>query len=186
VAFAALAILASAISGIAVLDRTSSTADERIQVQRTANLPRELAQKALDAAEADAKAAQAAASTECLSGRGPRCKGLEDRATEARGRVDQARAELIRLGARTVEDPVARRLAAYLPGVSEATIGLAMPVALPLWLEIAGPLLLGFGLASKRRKSKKKAKRKASAKKKRAPRKPAQRLGNVVRFPRQA
>ena len=50
-------------------------------------------------------------------------RGLESRATEARKRVDEARAELVLLGARSVEDPVARCLAAFLPGVSEAGIG---------------------------------------------------------------
>ena len=91
---------------------------------------------------------------------------------------------MIRLGARSVEDPAARRLAAFLPGVSEATVGLAMPVALPFWLQLSGPLLLGFGLASKRRKAKRrKAKRRGGAKKKkRLPREPAKRLGNVVQF----
>jgi hypothetical protein len=58
-----------------------------------------------------------------------------------------------------------------------------MPVALPLWLGLSGPLLLGFGLASRRRKVKRwKAKRRGRAKKKRLPRKPAKRLGNVVQF----
>jgi hypothetical protein len=58
-----------------------------------------------------------------------------------------------------------------------------MPVALPLWLELSGPLLLGFGLASRRRKVKRRmAKRRGRAKKKRLPRKPAKRLGNVVQF----
>jgi hypothetical protein len=68
-------------------------------------------------------------------------------------------------------------------GLSEATIGLAMPVALPLWLELSGPLLLGFGLASRRHKVKRRrAERMGRAKKKRAPRKPVKRLGNVAQF----
>jgi hypothetical protein len=95
VAFTALAILASGISGLAVLARTSSTADERIQVQRSANL-RE--QKALDAAEAGVVATKAAASGECSSGRGPKCKGprgSSHRSAQAcrpgSGRVDPSR-----------------------------------------------------------------------------------------------
>jgi hypothetical protein len=186
VLFGGLALLAAFISLTGVVSRVGSVVDARLQQRQSENLPRHQAQLALGEAEEELKTAEAAAGSECSSGHGPRCKGLEDREAAARQRVADARAKLAGLGARTVEDPLARRLAAIIPGVSEANVQLYLPLLLPTWLELSGLVLVSFGLAPPRRKVRIKA-RKRRVKQKRAPRhKPVARLGNVVRFPRKA
>jgi hypothetical protein len=146
VAFAALAALASFICLLAVLDRTATAYDRSVQGRQSENLPRDEARKAVARVEAEATAAEAAASAECTSGRGRRCATLEERAGAARQRVKEARAELVQLGSAIAVDPMARRLAALLP-VSEATIGLVQPLMLPVWLELSGLVLLTYGLS---------------------------------------
>jgi hypothetical protein len=172
IAFAALAALASLICLTAVLDRVATTYDTKLQGRQSENLSRVEAEKALTTAEATAQAAEAAALAECTSGRGPRCKGLEERADGARQRVAEARAELVRLGSAIVVDPAARRLAAILP-VSEATIGLAQPLMLPVWLELSGLVLLTYGLAPGAPKAPSKPAGAKARRKRRTPRKPA-------------
>jgi hypothetical protein len=170
-AFAGLATLASLICLQAVLDRVSSAYDGKIQSKQSENLARVEGRKALDTLEAAVKADEAAAAAECASGRGPKCKGAEDRAEAARRRVKDARNELVQLGAAIVEDPAAKRLAAILPW-SEAQIALATPLMLPVWLELSGLVLLTYGLAP-RRKPKRKVAVKKSRKKKAPPKKPS-------------
>jgi hypothetical protein len=75
---------------------------------------------------------------------------LEDRATEARKRLEAARSKLVELGANAVEDPSARRLAAILP-VSEAQVALFQPMMLPVWLELSALSLLTYGLSPARK-----------------------------------
>src|SRR5262245_33414856 len=96
-----LGLLAVAISLAAVIDRTSSRYDAATQSRASENLPRKEAEKALTKAEKALEAAEAEASVECRSGDGPKCKGLERRANEARERVKEARTELSKLGAHT-------------------------------------------------------------------------------------
>lgn len=62
----------------------------------------------------------------------------------------EARAKLVGLGARVVEDPGGQRIAAFLP-ISAATYQQIAPALLPLWLEMTAPLLLSIGLAPSRR-----------------------------------
>jgi hypothetical protein len=181
VAFAGLATLASLICLTAVLDRVATAYDARIQGRQSENLPRVEAQKVLATAEAAAKASEVAAAAECTSGRGARCKGLEERAEAARRRVTEARTELVKLGSATVEDPMARRLAALLP-VSEAWIGTAQPLMLPVWLELSGLVLLTYGLAPRLQTAPTKKIRRR--KKKRTPRTPAPPAAAVVPFKR--
>ena len=184
VAFAALATLASLICLLAVLDRVATAYDTKLSGRQSENLPRVEAQKALTAAEATAKADEAAAAAECGSGRGTRCTGLEQRADVSRRRVTEARNELVRLGSAIVEDPAAKRLAALLP-VSEGTIGLLTPLMLPVWLELSGLVLLTYGLAP-RHKPVKQPRIGKIKKKRRTPRKPPAPSAKVVPFKKAA
>jgi hypothetical protein len=164
--FGALGLLAVVISLTAVIARTSSAYDERIQSRQSENLSRIQAQKAVDEAKEVAAQAEAQAAAECSSGRKLKCKGLEERATEARQRVDQARTQLVQLGAHTAEDPGARRIAAMIPGLSEAQYGLLQPLLLPMWLELSGLSLLTYGLSKPKVQAKApKAKRKRKKRK---------------------
>ena len=73
-------------------------------------------------------------------------------------RVAEARAELVGHGAEVTEDPAAQRIAAFLPGISEAMVALAVPLLSPLWIEFSGPLLLAHGLSHRRQVVKKRRK----------------------------
>jgi hypothetical protein len=168
----ALGLLAVTISLSAVIDRTSSRYDAQIEARQSENLPRAEAQAAVREAKEALATAEAEATAECRSGSGPRCKGLEQRANEARERLAAARTGLTKLGARVAEDPAARRIAAVLH-VSEAQVGLVQPLMLPIWLELSGLVLLTFGLSSPKRLPEAAAKpRRKARKQKRAPRKP--------------
>ena len=180
VLFGGLALLAAFISLTGVVSRVGTAADARLQARQSENLPRDQAQAHLDEARQALKAAEAAASAECSSGRGPRCKGLEDREVAAQQRVGEARTKLAGVGAHTVEDPLARRLAAIIPGVSEGAIQLCLPLALPIWLELSGLVLVSFGLAPRRRAKVKVRTRRA--KKKATPRKSPAPSAKVVPF----
>jgi hypothetical protein len=155
-----------------VIDRTSSRYDAANQSRASENVPRDQVQKALAREEKALEKAEADASAECRSGDGLKCKSLSKLATEARQRVKEARSELTKLGARTVEDPAARRVAAML-GVSEAQIGTVQPLLLPIWLELSGLVLLTYGLSSPRREAPAEKPKRKGRKQKRAPRKPA-------------
>jgi hypothetical protein len=167
-----LGMAAAIISGSVVLDRVSHASESRNHAAQSSNLPRTEARKALAEAQTALKTAEAAASAECSSGRGRRCDALESREKAARARVDEARAKLSGLGAEVTVNPAVSIL-----GSHAATLQLATLLGLPLWLELAAPIVLAYGFAPGPRKEpepKKKAKRR---KEKRAPRKPAQQDG---------
>jgi hypothetical protein len=107
--FGGLAMLAAFISLTGVVSRVGAAVDARLQQRQTENLPRHQAELALGEAENELKTAEAA----------------------ARQRVADARAKVAGLGARTVEDPLVRRLAAIVPGVSEAQVQLYLPLLFP-------------------------------------------------------
>jgi hypothetical protein len=67
---------------------------------------------------------------------------MEKREEAARQRVVKARSELVGLGAETAEDPTAGILGAH-----AATLRLAVLLGLPLWLELAAPVVLAYGFA---------------------------------------
>jgi hypothetical protein len=142
-----LGLAAAGISGSIVLDRVSHTQEARDHKARSANLPRTEAQKALAEAQQDLKAAQAEARDACRSGRGRLCTGAEQRETAARQRVAEARSELTGLGAETVIDPTGGILGAH----AEA-FRLIVLLGLPLWLELAAPVVLAYGFAPAPRK----------------------------------
>src|SRR5262245_37573626 len=166
--------MALALSGNAVLHRVAATQDARLQTARSYNLPRQLADKALTDAKTALAATEKEASDECRSGRGKACKALEQREAEARQRVEDARTKLAGLGAQRTEDPGAASLAAIVPWLTPEQIQQAMPALLPLWLELAAPVLLSLGLSPPRREAPAKQTRaKRPKKRRRATRKPA-------------
>ena len=163
-----LGLAAAALSGAVVLERVSATQEARVQAARSDNRPRAEAQKALDEAKKSLAVAEAEAKDECRSGRKLRCEATESREKAARERVAEARTKLVSLGATSVENPVASVL-----GDWTELYHRAMPLALPLWLELAAPVVLAYGFAPGRRKApvpEKKVRRQTT---RRAPRKPA-------------
>jgi hypothetical protein len=163
-----LGLAAAAISGSIVLDRVSHGQEARDHKARSANLPRQVAHKALVEAQQALKLAQADTSDACDSGPTPACKGAEKREDAARQRVVKARSEVVGLGAETVVDPTAGVL-----GHHAETLRLATLLGLPLWLELAAPVVLAYGFAPAPRKeapTKAKAKRR---KEKQVSKKPA-------------
>ena len=98
------------------------------------------AQQALDKASAEASDA-------CSDGAGPSCKATSQRETVARQRVTEACSKLVGLGAETVVDPAAGMLGAH-----AETFRLIVLLGLPLWLELAAPVVLAYGFAPAPRK----------------------------------
>jgi len=169
--FAGLALFgvaAAVISGSVVLDRVSHASEARSQEARSSNLPRTEARKALAEAQTALTKAEAEAGAECRSGRGRRCDALESREKAARARADDARARLAGLGAEVAINP-----AVALLGSHAATFQLATLLGLPLWLELAAPVVLAYGFAPGRRKAPEPKKAVRRRKVKRGPRKPA-------------
>lgn len=155
IAMLGCAVGAAAISFVAVLDRVSASRDGAALVAESRNLAREQAAAALRSAEAELKDETAAARAECsraLPGRDPRgpgCIAAEQREERARARRDAARETVVQAGAVEHSDPGARRLSHVLP-ISEDAVRLYMPLLLPLWVELAGLVLLSFGLSRRR------------------------------------
>ena len=166
-----LGLLALVISGTAVWHRVAASQETRLQATRSDNLPRIMAEQAVtDAKEMLGKATDDA-QQECRSGRRAKCEGAEQREEAARRRVEEARTKLAGLGAKRDEDPGAASMATLIPWLSIEAYQRAAPALLPLWLELAAPLLLSLGL-SPGRHAPAAVKRKKRAKRKRAPRKP--------------
>jgi hypothetical protein len=165
-----LGITAAVFSASVVLERVASTSEARTHQARSSNLPRAEARKALDEARADLKTAEAAVRDETKKGGCKAvCDGLKKEAETARQRVDRARAELVALGATSAENPAATLLGPYAEMFQTATL-----LGLPLWLEIAAPVVLAYGFAPAPAKAPEAPKPKARRRKeKRAPRKPA-------------
>lgn len=138
-----LAVLAAIISGSVVLQRNADTQASRVHGVQSLNLPREQAKAALDAAETALKSDEADRRVECSSGRGPKCQDLEKRITEARKLVEAKRSEMVKLGARQSESP----MASVLGDTWAPLFDRVMAVAPAIWLELAAPALLAFGFA---------------------------------------
>lgn len=105
-----------------------------------------------DAAIADAKIAferaTAAAATECASGRGPRCQGLEVREREVHNALDAARSGAGNVGPKKT-NALLSRLVAMLP-LSEEQVALYEPLVLPLTLSMLSVLCVAIGLGRPR------------------------------------
>jgi hypothetical protein len=165
-----LGIVAAVFSASVVLERVAATSEARQHQARTSNLPRAEARKALDEARADLKAAEAAVTAETRNG-GCKlaCNGLKKEAEAARNRVDKARADLVALGATTAENPAANLLGPFAVTFQTATL-----LGLPIWIELAAPVVLAYGFAPAPRKEEPKPKSKEKRqRKRREPRRPA-------------
>ena len=170
-----LGIAAAVFSASMVLERVASTSEARTHQARSSNLPRTEARKALDEARVDLKTAEAAVRDETKKGGCKAvCDGLKKEADAARQRADRARAELVALGATSVENPAATLLGPYAEMFQTATI-----LGLPIWLEIAAPVVLACGFAPAPRKEEPRPKTKAKRErtKRETPRKPAKQDG---------
>lgn len=97
------------------------------------------ARKAVDDVKAEVK-------RECKSGNGSKCKGWREDQQSAEKRVEQVEGQLLALGAAPVVNSDAKRLATILH-VSEATVALYQPLALPLANEMAVWLLIWMGIS---------------------------------------
>jgi hypothetical protein len=163
-----LGAAAAVFSGSMVLERVASTSEARNHQARSANLPRAEARKALDEAR-DLKTAEAAVRDETKKGGCKAvCEGLKKEADAARQRVDRARAELVALGATSAENPAATLLGPYAEMFQTATL-----LGLPIWIELAAPVVLAAGFAPGRRKAPAPQPKPKQRKEKRAPRRPA-------------
>jgi hypothetical protein len=144
--------LAVSFSLTASITRAGGNRDAQTAATQQHNIKSRLANEAYETAVANRVA-------ECASGRGPRCRAAEVTLAEARRVLGQA--EAIRSA-----DPAAQRLA-VLFGVSEASIALYSPLALPLGSELGGFVFLATGLSprsNKRDLRPKRARRKDKAK----------------------
>jgi hypothetical protein len=145
-------VLAVSFSLTASITRAGGNRDAQTAAMQQSNTKTRLVNEAYETAVANRVA-------ECASGRGPRCRAAEVTLAEARRVLGQA--EPIRSA-----DPAAQRLAVLL-GVSEASIALYSPLALPLGLELGGFVFLATGLSPRRDNRNlgpKRARRKAKAK----------------------
>jgi hypothetical protein len=163
-----LGITAAVISGTVVLERVSQRQEARLQASRTDNLPRQEAEKALADAKKSLAEAETEARDECRSGRKLRCEATELREKAARDRVAEARSKLVSLGATSVENPVASVLGRWTELYHRAP-----PLALPIWLELAAPVVLAYGFAPGPHKEPEPKKKRRRRKAKRGPRSPA-------------
>jgi hypothetical protein len=159
-----LGVAAAVISGTVVVDRVTATDAARVQSTKNANHPKTEAQRALDDAKAELQAAATEAKAECLTGDGKRCKALKAREESARARVATARAAVVAAGAQADEDP-----ASALFGAWAETYHIALPLALPIWLEIASPILMAYGLSPLQREAPERLQRKPTCKPRRKP-----------------
>jgi hypothetical protein len=146
-ALVVLGLAAATISGSIVLERVSHTHEARVKKARDANVPRTEAHKALAEAQQALDKASAEASDACSDGAGPSCKATSQREDAARQRVAKARSELVVLGADTALDPAGGIL-----GKHAETFRLIVLLGLPLWLELAAPVVLAYGFAPAPRK----------------------------------
>jgi hypothetical protein len=124
--------LAVSFSLIASITRAGGLRDAQVATTQQSNIKTRLANEAYETAVANQVA-------ECASGRGPRCRAAEVILAEARRALGQA-------GPIRSADPAAERLATLL-GISEASVGLYSPLALPLGLELGGFAFLATGLS---------------------------------------
>jgi hypothetical protein len=152
----------------AAVERTGGARDEANRDRQVIAQRIELKRAAEKDAKAVADADESAAKTECATGRGQKCTGLEARADKSRQRLETARTELAQAGV-VPSDPQARRLAAILP-VSEEAIQLYQPIILPVSISVLGLLLIAAGAHTPRpvvvrRVGKRKKRRRALAQK---------------------
>jgi hypothetical protein len=128
--------LAVAFSLSASISRAGGHRDNQVAQVEQSNGASTLARESYESAKAAAQA-------ECATGRGSRCRNAETT-------LEGARKALAGMPAARAADPGAERLAAVLH-VSEASVALYSPLALPLGLELGGFVFLMVGLAPRRK-----------------------------------
>lgn len=134
----------------AAIERTGGARDSIARDHQVKAAAIKLKNDAVADAKADLDRLTAAEERECNSAkpgvdpRGPRCKSAEKRTQESRERLATARSKLADAGV-APKDPMVARLAAVLPGVSEADIALYHPLVLPLTISLLGILFIAVG-----------------------------------------
>jgi hypothetical protein len=149
--------LAVSFSLVASITRSGGYRDAAVAETERNNITARLVTDAYAIAVADR-------SLECASGRGSKCR-------EAETHLSQARIALTRAAPIRTADPAAERIATLL-GISQATVALYSPLALPLGLELGGFIFLAIGLSPNAPRSNAKVSRprkKAKSKHRRAP-----------------
>ena len=94
---------------------------------------------------------------------GPRCRAAKKLAAESRERLDAARDKLEKSGVAPKSDPMAKRLAAVVPGLTEEAVLLYQPLTLPLTISLLGILLIAAGARPKKHRKVKERRGKTEA-----------------------
>ena len=142
--------LAVGVVFFAAIDRTGGTADLAQQQRAKDARARTLAEKTEKEATAAHATATEAAGAECSVGppgknRGNKCLEAEGKRDAAQGRLDGARAVLLKAPVKET-DPLAERIAAYTGDrITEEQVRLYRPLFLPLVLSILAGVFLSLG-----------------------------------------
>ncbi len=142
-AFVAAWVLGTSFSLSASLNRTSSTLSAHNTQVQTKNMGSTLANDALSDARRDFKSYTNDAARECATGIGPKCRSDRTKADAAQKRIDQARAQLLKSGAKAELDPAGAVLEA-LGIMSASKYALLQVLFLPFLLEL-GSVFLAYG-----------------------------------------
>lgn len=153
---ALLAILGSALTVYETAGRRAEVRDTSVAAASDTEKQRQHLRKMLAEAEEILVKHRASRDTECATGKGKKCDGLQYTASTWEAAVSGYKAELAKLPPPKPVDPKAERLAAvlgFLVGVEDASVKKAVatlePFALPLFLEFGAIILFGFGLPSR-------------------------------------
>ena len=139
VVFASLA----AFSLGASIYRAGEAYDQKLATTKSENMPRIIAQRAMDEARADWHAKDQAVQAEAANGGcGRVCRAKRILAEEARGRYELAKTKVAELGALKSTDPMASRLAPLL-SVPENLVQMLYPLTLPIGIWLASIAFVG-------------------------------------------
>lgn len=142
----AFLILPLALSTIifAAIERSGSAMDQANKPVADQSRRISLADDAISDAKMALTKASAAASAECVTGRGPHCESLEIRERNAQAKLDQARSDAGDVGAKKTNALVSRLIAMF--PISEEHVTLFEPLVLPLTLSMLSVLCVAIGL----------------------------------------
>jgi uncharacterized lipoprotein NlpE involved in copper resistance len=147
-AFVAAWILGTSFSLSASLNRTASTLSAHNSQMQTKNLGSNTASEALADAKVFLSDIRVKMISECSTGRGPKCRSLENQVNTAQANIDQKRKSLVKAGANVVEDPAGEVLEA-LGIITKKNYALLQVLFLPLLLEL-GSVFLAYGFSNRR------------------------------------
>ena len=187
-----LAALIPALSIVvtAAIERTGGARDRIAGDHQAKAAAIKLKNDAVADAKADLEGLKADEKRECNSAkpgadpRGLRCKSAEKRTQEGRDRLETVRGKLADAGV-APKDPMVVRLAAVLPGISEADIALYHPLVLPLTISLLGILFIAAGARPQKRREVPTRKGKRKRRHRPVPSKPSERR-NVIPLRRKA